>query len=229
VCFAGRHPFYGVEVGSDRRLFDRAHHGSSRTPNNFHATWQDATELSSGTTYTLAADVWRRLLAADRLYYRLISSASRSSWSDAIATTADTASDDAPFIQIVDAFNERRLSQPFIQSAPIARRSGAPPTFITFSGAQAGYAVEVATQAALLSDALHSERRRENFFATWQIGGLLTAPAYTLPDDVWSVLSTARRLYYRLLTSARSNAWVEPQATTRDDDAARAPYVEVAP
>jgi subtilisin family serine protease len=91
--------FYAVEVATQAALFDNANHGSERNTNNFYASWQD-TPFMSNPTYILPTPVWQRLQIDSRLYYRLWTSASSTSWANYAVTVADTKANQSPFIVV---------------------------------------------------------------------------------------------------------------------------------
>jgi hypothetical protein len=229
ACSGGENPFFAIEVATAAELFNNALHGMGRNGDNFYATWQGSGFLS-GSTYILPSAVWSRLNAADRLYYRLISSASSTVWQNAKKTTADAQAAAAPFVTIGDEADEAE-PQPSqnssIQAPPSAGRSNPPPTFLVVP-IGGYYAVEVASDALLFDKAHHgAERNAGNFFASWQVSGLLSRTNWVLPLDAWNALKASPRLYYRAMVSDSPNAWVNPRSTTPDALADRAPYIQL--
>lgn len=91
--------FYAIEVATQSDLFDSPNHGADRTADNFYASWQD-TPFMSKPRYTLPSKNWSQLQHSDRLYYRLWTSSSRSSWVDYRVTVADSKVGQSPFIII---------------------------------------------------------------------------------------------------------------------------------
>jgi subtilisin family serine protease len=113
-----------------------------------------------------------------------------------------------------------------------AARGGPAPGFDVAAGPGRFYAVEVATRAELFDKAAHgAERAPDNFHASWQDGGFLSAPRYDLPAAVWDRLVRARpavaRLFYRVWTSDSDAGWVNRAASTPNAEFARAPFVAV--
>jgi hypothetical protein len=95
--------YYVVEVATDSSLFANS---GGRTDDIFYASWQDDSNnhiSGSNTTYTLPASVWSRLNAADRLYYRMISTSSASGWDNYIYSTEDSDAAQAPSLEITGA------------------------------------------------------------------------------------------------------------------------------
>ena len=91
--------FYAVEVATQAELFDDTNHGRDRDTDNFYASWQD-TPFMSASSYTLPSAVWQRLQTGTRLYYRLWTSASSSSWLNYVVTVADANANQSPFIML---------------------------------------------------------------------------------------------------------------------------------
>lgn len=102
-------------------------------------------------------------------------------------------------------------------------RSAAPPTFTIGTGANALYAVEVATTWQMFDGGTQTE---DTFYASWATGPLLSDPTFPLPEDVWHRLRSADRLYYRVHT-ARDTNWTGHQVSTPDSKAADAPSIEL--
>jgi metacaspase-1 len=81
---------YAVELATDPTLFDRANNGARRTADNFYGSWEDTPRLT-GSSYTIPPAVWDRLKAADRSYYRAITTAGPTGWTNYIKSSEDNA------------------------------------------------------------------------------------------------------------------------------------------
>lgn len=109
-------------------------------------------------------------------------------------------------------------------------RTASPPSFAIILPLGQFYAVEVASAPELLLAGTPAEQRdAARYYASWQDGGLLSAPTYTLPPTAWQALSGASRLYYRLWTSVSRTDWVNVKVTVADADIATAPFVPIGP
>jgi len=115
---------------------------------------------------------------------------------------------------------------PSIQAQDTAR-SWSSPLFHVDPNPNRAYAVEVAAEALLLDSAERNRRTPENFFASWEQGGLVSEPVYRLPEAVWQRLNRHPRLFYRLHTSASLDVWVDHLTTLSDDQATNAPWLAV--
>ena len=125
---------------------------------------------------------------------------------------------------------------------------GPPPSFRIETDGRRFFAVQVATEAALLNGALASRRSRANFFDSFagdipiagrggqpippEVQGRILeavtgATTYALPPEVWGRLRRASQLFYRLLVS-NDRRLRRPAVTTADVDAGRAPSVSIA-
>ncbi|MGB9927608.1 MAG: S8 family serine peptidase [Methanosarcina sp.] len=223
----GGRRFYAVEVATRAELFNNSAHGSERNQNNFYASWTIG--LESTTPYTLPTDVWDRLKAADRLFYRL-HVADDNSWSNYGNTVDDEQAESAPSIQILGSSGTSGGSVPSAGPSIIGpssiSRNGQAPTFQINTGGRRFYAVEVATRAELFNNSAHgSERNQNNFYASWTTGLESTTP-YTLPTDVWERLKGTDRLFYRLHV-ADDNSWSNYGNTVDDEQAESAPNIQI--
>jgi subtilisin family serine protease len=103
-------------------------------------------------------------------------------------------------------------------------RDGPPLEFRISAPAGKFFAVEVAARAQLFGPE-KLNRTIANFFASWGNGTLSTGVRYGLPAGAWAVLRQADVLFYRLLLSDSSTAWVNVAASTTGADFASAPSV----
>jgi len=109
-------------------------------------------------------------------------------------------------------------------------RTGPAPTFEVDPGPNAYYAVEVATRGDLLDPARKAERSASNFFASWKLGAkgpYLSEPRFQVPQSAWALLRSASRLYYRAITSASSDQYVDCAFTTPNEQLDRVPSVKI--
>jgi hypothetical protein len=98
--------FYAVEVGTDASLFE-ASREALRTPANFYASWSAGSLLPVGggaTIYQLPAQAWRSLRMADRLYYRVLTSAAADGWTDVRASLRVQDWAQAPWVELRGRF-----------------------------------------------------------------------------------------------------------------------------
>jgi subtilisin family serine protease len=99
----GENRYYAVEVATDAALFDYDGHGGEREEfANFYGSWQEGLREAKGpTTYTLPHAAWRRLREANRLYYRVVTSAENNiEWPNYQTSTPDGSVEDAPYIEL---------------------------------------------------------------------------------------------------------------------------------
>src|SRR5262249_12488397 len=100
--------------------------------------------------------------------------------------------------------------------------------FAVDSGPHPFLAVEVATDARLFDRLNHAnERRRDNWFASWERGPLSSGRTYRLPTEVWVHLKGADQLYFRIWASAQPDQWVSPLTSTLDSEYYTAPLMEI--
>ncbi len=92
---------YAVEVATEARLLDGVMNVGMRTPDNFYASWYDSGLLVSS-TYKLPQHAWLDLSRADRLYYRLLTSARFGSWVDTKSIPSGDFENTALSIRILD-------------------------------------------------------------------------------------------------------------------------------
>lgn len=102
--------FYAVELATRWQLFDGVQHGNERADENFFASGTGAS-LDDASTFQVPPDVWRRLGAANRLFFRLRTSKGATQLIDEHTTTPDTAAAQAPFVQIVSLFTGEALAE----------------------------------------------------------------------------------------------------------------------
>jgi hypothetical protein len=99
-------------------------------------------------------------------------------------------------------------------TAPARVYRGSPPFQIQFPAGRF-YAVEAAVRQDLFTASVRGPNPNPaEFYATWQDSPLfLDQAVYRLPSEVWSRLSLAPRIFYRLWTSARRDSWSDARAT----------------
>lgn len=227
------HAYYVVEVTTRPELFDYANHGGERTADNFYGSWSNS-PFQSSPTYLLPVTAWVRLRVADRLWYRVGSSASATAYVDYLVSTLDDQGEKAPSIEILSGIGapprtpevaRRTISEligqpPNGDSRPLIegplrwdRRLG-PPTFRITPGLTAAYAVEVSTDSKYFDTAVPSGNPSgETYFTSdWiERGGEIDTPrvgfqAYILPLKVWEALLGTYQLYYRLAIQSEGTA-----------------------
>lgn len=84
-----------------------------------------------------------------------------------------------------------------------ASRSGGPPTFTVNLEPGRYYFMELGSDPKLATTA--------SYFASWN-DPAITEPTYTPPASAWASLRTADRLYYRIWTTGRADAWLDEAA-----------------
>lgn len=110
-------------------------------------------------------------------------------------------------------------------------RGAPPPTFSVHVPDDRYFAVEVAAEAALFdtSDVGHV-RSDSNFYGSWSDTALMQGALaeYSLPPAVWSRLrQDSERLYYRVLSSKRQDAWDGYEVSSRDTDGEAIPALHI--
>jgi hypothetical protein len=97
----GDNPFFAVELTTDVSLFAPAQ-SALRTADNFYATWQDRS-LLSGSVFQADDGRWENLSArANALFYRIITSARRDTWTESQASSPAGDMDRTPFVAFAD-------------------------------------------------------------------------------------------------------------------------------
>ncbi|HVH46283.1 MAG TPA: S8 family serine peptidase, partial [Labilithrix sp.] len=84
-------------------------------------------------------------------------------------------------------------------------RTDGPPTFQINAGEGRFFVLEVGTSSRALEDKPNDP---SVYFAPWNEHAR-SGTSYTLPSEAWAALRGASRIYYRLWTSARADAWVD--------------------
>lgn len=100
-------PYAVVEVATDGALFAD---DTSRTDDNFYATWQDS-DLLTGDQWDMPDAVWSRLAPAGAIYYRVGTTTSETGWDNYTVSTEDGDGDQAPMIS-VGATRSRTKNRP---------------------------------------------------------------------------------------------------------------------
>ena len=114
-------------------------------------------------------------------------------------------------------------SRPDIQGPATASRQDYPPSFEVDAGANGYYAVEVASNPYLMDPAYDSYRDYQNYW----ISELVSFEPLYLPDDVWTAMRNADRIYYRVWTSSKPDSWEDVQVSLYDTEVANAPSIEL--
>ena len=119
-------------------------------------------------------------------------------------------------------------SVPEIDAPPVAHRNAPPPQFSIHVGPARYYAVELATDASLF-DASDPRQVRsdDNFYASWRERALMQDSVFPLPAPVWDRLKNEDRLYYRVLSSARRDAWEDYRVSSGDTDGESIPAMQL--
>lgn len=113
----------------------------------------------------------------------------------------------------------RATTGPSITGPACWGRSNRPPQFQVNRGPNGFYAVEVASTPSFM---LEREGLGDDFFATYFDDNpnrrFISSSTYELPEDVWSRMKSAPRLFYRIWTSSSDQSWDNVDASTTDDD-----------
>lgn len=89
-------PYAVVEVATDGALFGD---DTSRTDDNFYATWQDS-DLLTGDQWDMPDEAWSRLAPAGAIYYRVGTTTSETGWDNYTVSTEDGDGSQAPMISV---------------------------------------------------------------------------------------------------------------------------------
>ncbi len=112
--------------------------------------------------------------------------------------------------------------------APASHRvSTGPPSFEIELAAGRFFSVELATEATLFDAARSGERDPDNYYASWEDSQHRGEAPYALPEAAWERLQRAPRLYYRLHTSSRADAWEDARVSVEGEDLVLAPFIEL--
>jgi len=107
-------------------------------------------------------------------------------------------------------------------------RTGTGPRFQLDPGPSRYAAVEVARERALLApESRPGGGPAPGFHGSWEGGRLTADQEYRLPAAAWADLRTGEQLYYRCVTSAAPDAWVDVIASTPDDHLGVAPAIRI--
>lgn len=99
--------YFAVEVTSDAALFDEPNNGAKRTVDNFYASWQTGLiqiPASGNTIYHLSSNVWRSMRQAEAIYYRLLTSAAKTRWTNTQSSLTKVELGRAPTITLKGRF-----------------------------------------------------------------------------------------------------------------------------
>jgi hypothetical protein len=117
---------------------------------------------------------------------------------------------------------------PSIRGPSSAARTGPPPSFAVDSAPGHFYAYELATDPLLFAAGEHSgQRTAANFYASWEHQSLASASTFQLAASAWRQLANAERLYYRVLTSTRSDRWADVQTSSPDNVSEGVPFSQI--
>lgn len=223
--------YFAVEVATDPAMVGPGSDATGAGPDTYYASWNEPQSLLAApvrpTDWTMPADAWARLSAADAIHAAVWSSSDPDGWSDEAGS--------APVTVVVAVPGENpgggTGGRPSIRAAASVDRHGPSPVFAVDPGPGRFFAVEVATAAHLLDQTNHdADRTEDTFFATWSLPGPLLSDApypapWPLPDDVWARMRGADALHYRIHASAAADGWVGATVSVDDADAASAPSI----
>ena len=113
----GANRYYAVEVATDTSLFCGAHYSAERTADNFFSSLQlGLLECNGETVYTLPTDVWQHLRGAERIFFRVITSATPDNRTNYDYSTTDDNCDEAPWINLRGGTSKKEdLTSPDVQ------------------------------------------------------------------------------------------------------------------
>ncbi|QJE00169.1 caspase family protein [Massilia forsythiae] len=111
-------------------------------------------------------------------------------------------------------------SGPSIEGPSAVPRAAPPPTFSVHVDSNRYFAVELAAEPELFNSAdVGHVRSDTNFYGSWSDTALMQGSQYSLPAAVWQRLrADSERLYYRVLSSRRQDAWDGYEVSSRDGD-----------
>jgi hypothetical protein len=161
------------------------------------------------------------------LYYRVATASGPTGWAGFQTSTRDDDAANAPSL-LIEGPTVMPSPTPTIRGPASVSRSDGPPTFAVNPSPNAYYEVELATQAELFGGSPPEPRSASNFYGSYADAPThASGPSYTLPAAAWAALRGADRLYYRVATASGPTGWAGFQTSTRDDDAANAPSLQV--
>jgi hypothetical protein len=99
----GANQFYEFEMTSQPELFDSSAHSADQTSSNFWASWATATSHTSSPSFQLPDAAWQALNGNDRLYYRIITSSSSTTWANVAASSGPGDDVSTPRLDVSDA------------------------------------------------------------------------------------------------------------------------------
>lgn len=107
---------------------------------------------------------------------------------------------------------------PVVRGPSVVERGAGPPAFQVDPGPSRFYAIEVTTNSSLFAPGVNlAQLPADQFYASWQSGGLLPPGQFTLPPTVWARLQGADFLFYRIATSSSPTSWVNPMRSLGQD------------
>ncbi|NPV63857.1 MAG: S8 family serine peptidase [Methanotrichaceae archaeon] len=98
----GPNPYFAVEIATYTDLLNRQFE-AERKPSNFYGSWMEEglIEVHGTTMYTLPRKAWELLRNNERLFYRIVTSATFTpQWSNVLYSISDLQAADAPWIEI---------------------------------------------------------------------------------------------------------------------------------
>jgi hypothetical protein len=216
----GDHDYFIVEIAADTGVFaDRPDANTAE----FYATYYDAEapRRETGRSFTLADHAWQQMKGNDRLYYRIGTTGSDSSWDDYILSTEDDAQPPSFEIAAEGGMVEPEPSSdaPSITAeSQSLGRDGDAPRFQVAAGAHEYFVVEVAASRNSFLD--RPDGNTAQFYATYydeDRPNRETGRSFTLPEYAWQALKVADRLYYRIGTTSSDSTWDDYTLSTEDD------------
>lgn len=121
------------------------------------------------------------------------------------------------------------VATPTVSAPSEVDRDGGPPTFHVSLGRNSYFSIEVATDAHLFNNSSHGSNRDSNNFTSSfrEAGRVLSGSSWTMSQDSWQLLRSNSQLYYRMLSSERSDGTGNFHVTTGDSDAGSAPSISI--
>jgi metacaspase-1 len=126
--------------------------------------------------------------------------------------------------------NQGAVARPRVEGPTSLSDTDDPPTFTVDQGPNRYYAFEIASQPELFDVEAHQNDRNEgNFYGSWDDNvNNFDSETYTLPEDKWSTLRAADRLYYRVGACASPTGFDDSYVCSVDDlDVLNMPFIEI--
>jgi len=229
---SGENTYFVFEVTSNYDLFTERPEENTR---EFFATYYDdnSPPRLTGSSYTLPDYAWETLQDNDKLYFRIGTTSTDSSWEGYTLSTDDGEEPPSFAITSSDQQGEDGSDTSPSGSKPVVtavnksvERGGAAPSFRVETGPNSYYVFEITSKGDLFTNP--PEENTDEFYANYNDDDSpprLTGSSYTLPDDAWEVLQEHDKLYFRIGTTSTDSGWEDYTLST--DDGEEPPSFEI--